>query len=66
MNDPRQENEATLFAMYLLMPAKNLLQDVNRHGGIDLHDSVGIRKLANKYRVDPYVMAARLGQLMVE
>jgi len=64
MNDPQMEREANLFAMELLMPESLLRADIKKMGGIDLHDSNGIRNLAKQYKVDAGVMAARLGQLL--
>ena len=60
---PQKEAEANMFAFELLMPQKQLLQDVE---GKDATDMAVINKLARKYQVEPAVMAMRLGQLHMD
>lgn len=57
------EREANAFAFALLMPRDMLRADVNKMGGIDMHDTKAVRALATRYQVDPFVMAFRLGML---
>jgi len=54
------DEEATAFAMELLMPAEWIRRDAAR---IDVDDQKAIKKLAQKYQVSPSVMALRIGQL---
>lgn len=56
-----QDAEANAFALELLMPADWLRRDA---AGIDLLDARAVGRLAKKYRVEPQLMAVRLGQLM--
>lgn len=60
-----REGEANAFAMELLMPAEFLRADL-RANPIDLANPDDLQKLAKKYRVDPTLMAIRIGQLMSE
>lgn len=57
------EREANAFALALLMPRDMIKADVNKMGGYDLHDTKALRKLADRYRVAPMVMAFRLGMI---
>lgn len=57
------ETEANVFALALLMPRDRLREDVREMGGYDLHDHKALRKLADRYKVDPMVMAFRLGMM---
>lgn len=57
------EREANVFALTILMPTDQLRGDVAKMGGYDLHDLPALKKLALRYKVDPMVMAFRLGML---
>lgn len=60
----RQEDaEANLFAMELLMPEEFVRKAVRDMGGIDLANAKALKKLADKFKVDPGIMAISLGQL---
>ena len=58
---PDMDDEATAFAMPLLMPAKLIKRDA---AGVDVDDASKIRALAKKYRVSEQSMLIRIGQVM--
>jgi Zn-dependent peptidase ImmA (M78 family) len=58
-----EEMEANLFAAELLMPAKFLEKDIERHRTLDLTDENVISELADTYKVSPQAMAIRLSYL---
>ena len=63
MSTEKQDHEANLFAMCLLMPEKLVRAEVARMGGVDLCDDEPLKQLAHKFRVSISLMAIRLGQL---
>lgn len=54
----REEDEANLFAMFLLIPKQFLIKDLEN--GIDLADSKALEVLAKKYGVPLNAMAMRI------
>ena len=56
------ESEANRFAIELIMPEEFVLREIK--GGINLFDENAIQALARKFKVTPYMMAARIGELM--
>lgn len=64
--DNFEENrEADLFAMHLLVPDDLLRKAIKGNNIVDiLHNEKAVRKLADRYKVTPGVIAARLGQFM--
>lgn len=58
-----EDCEAWQFAMELLMPEEIVRREYAKFGPIDLMDTKRLKKFADKFRVDPQVMAIRLGQL---
>jgi len=66
MNTPTKEQmeaEANEFAMELLMPT-DLVVNEYRKAPFDLADFKALKRLADKFRVEPQIMGLRLGQLM--
>lgn len=61
-----QEEEATQFAMELLMPKKHVEQYLAMRGPIDICDEKPIKLMAAHFRVPWTVMAIRLGELRSE
>lgn len=59
------DQEATAFAMELLMPEEFLRRDLVREK-IDICDDRAIEKLAQRYKVPKSVMAIRIGQLTLK
>ena len=57
------DREANAFAMELLMPEFLLLPELEKMGGCDIEDGKKLKRLADKFRVSPQVMAVRIGQL---
>lgn len=55
-----EEQEANEFAMELLMPSEWLLRDCK---GIELFDKKALKRVADKYKVDPEMIVYRMGQL---
>jgi len=64
LENERMDQEATQFAMELLMPEDLLRAEIKKMGGINLMDARAMKKLSDKFRVDVAVMAIRIGQLM--
>lgn len=58
-----EEQEANLFAMYLLMPEDLLRAEIKKIRSIDIGDDKAIKKLADKFKVSVTVMTLRLGQI---
>lgn len=56
------DEEATAFAMELLMPEEWVRRDAK---GIDLLDTLAVEKLAKTYQVSVPLMSFRIGQLMM-
>jgi Zn-dependent peptidase ImmA (M78 family) len=56
------DDEATAFAMELLMPTKFLRAALSEIGPFDIDDEVPIKKLAAKFKVSPQVMFLRLAK----
>lgn len=58
----RQEmdDEATAFAMELLMPTKLLREELAKIGTFDIDDELPIKTLASKFKVSQQVMLLRL------
>jgi Zn-dependent peptidase ImmA (M78 family) len=63
IDNDRENREANLFAMCLLMPEKLVRSEVDKSGGIDLCDDEPIRELAKKFGVSISLMTIRLAQL---
>jgi len=49
MSTEKQDHEANLFAMCLLMPEKLVRAEVARMGGVDLCDDEPLKQLAHKF-----------------
>jgi Zn-dependent peptidase ImmA (M78 family) len=62
-NDPAVEEEATQFAMELLMPEGQVTAFVQKAGGIDIVDDDQVKAMARTFGVSPTLMAFRLGML---
>lgn len=59
------DDEANLFAMYLLMPSDLLIKEM-KGKRIAIDDDAAVAKLAGKFKVPSTVMALRLGMLWQE
>lgn len=60
----REDNEANLFAMNLLMPEDFVREEIRKMGGtIDLCNDKAIERLAKKFKVSVTMMVLRLGQI---
>lgn len=55
--------EANQFAMELLMPADFVKTEIAKMKNFDIEDDKALKKLADKFRVSPQIMAIRIGQL---
>lgn len=62
MNNPDEEREANLFAMELLMPEQFVRDEVAKLKAKDFQAFIPV--LANKFKVDPAIMAIRVAQLL--
>jgi Zn-dependent peptidase ImmA (M78 family) len=63
-DERRNETEANLFALALLMPESHVRERIEADGGVYLSDGgEQCKRLAKIFRVDEHVMAFRLGQL---
>lgn len=60
------EQEASQFAMELLMPKDFVITEMKKIPNFDFMNDRDVRKLADKFKVVPAVMSMRLGQLMRE
>jgi Zn-dependent peptidase ImmA (M78 family) len=59
-----EEDEANLFAMYLLMPEEFVRREVSKmKDEIDLESGKQIAELAKKFQVSVPLMTIRLGQI---
>ena len=68
MKDKQQENEATHFAMCLLIPRHMVHEEYEKlyPNGIELtSDESGIKELADKFQVTEQMMWIRLAQLSI-
>jgi Zn-dependent peptidase ImmA (M78 family) len=66
MSSEKEEREATLFAMELLMPEQFVKDELKKEFGDirpHLDDRRRIERLAKVFQVEPQVMAMRLFQL---
>ena len=59
----RIDDEATMFAMALLMPEEFVRKAVSEMGGIDLDDEKAVRSLAHLFQVSTQMMTVRLAEL---
>ena len=59
----KMEDEATQFAMELLMPVDFVRAEVAKMKGRDIGNDEPIRELAKKFQVPMSIMAIRIGQL---
>jgi Zn-dependent peptidase ImmA (M78 family) len=60
--DPK-EREANAFAAELLMPEQIVRKEIKDMQGIDLHDSVAVGRLADKFGVSQAAITVRLASL---
>lgn len=63
MTNDQADREATAFAMELLMPEQFIRAELSKSKSFDLMDTRALKKLADKFRVEPQIMAIRIGQL---
>jgi len=59
----REDREANLFAMCLLMPEAWVRREIEKMGGLDISDDKQLRVLAKKFQVGETLMAIRIGQI---
>lgn len=59
------DDEATQFAFNLLMPADFVRAEIKKIGNFDLGNEKMLKRLAAKFKVEPQIMALRIGQLMI-
>ena len=59
----RQEYEANVFAVCLLIPKDRLIEEINKMGGFDLSDEKELKKLCKLFGVSSTAMSFRLNLL---
>lgn len=64
MNNKELEREANLFALFLLMPADLLVEEVEK-SQLDWTDNKGIKELCKKFDVSLTALTVRLNHLSV-
>lgn len=62
----REDREANLFAMALLMPEAWVRREVQKRGPLDLCDDKKMEELAQVFGVPQTLMAIRIGQIFTE
>ncbi len=57
------EQEANIFALFLLMPRDLLIEEILKLNGIDLTTDDSMKSLCKTFQVTPTAITARLGLL---
>ncbi|HEY1171015.1 MAG TPA: ImmA/IrrE family metallo-endopeptidase [Verrucomicrobiae bacterium] len=59
----REDDEANLFAMCLLMPEEMVKEEIAKLGVFDVNDDRKMKKLAKIFEVSETMMALRIAQI---